>query len=584
MPFDGIVTSNIAWELNTSLFNGRIEKVYQPENDEIILHIRSQANKCKLLISSSSHYPRIHLTTETKSNPTSPPNFCMFLRKHISGGRISSISQKDFERIIEINIETFNELGDPATKKLIVEIMGKHSNIILMDAATDKILDSIKKISSDVNRYRQILPGKTYVLPPNQNKIPPQEINIQEQFIELLKSKGGPTIKAIYQSIQGFSPFIARQICEQAHIDEDFPVPALSLKNFEDLYDRFTHISHTISNHKYAPCILKNQQGDIVDFYAFSTSWIQDYFNIHHLDSVSEAIQAFYFSRDMSNRLKQKSSDLDKHMHSILGKLYKKKQKLMDELIQAEASDTYRLYGELINANIYRITPGLKTIQLENYYEPGNWIELPLDENKSPSDNAQLYFKKYNKAKTAIKEKNHQLNETNKETLYLESVLQNIESAGSPEDIEEIRQELILEGYVKKKYSKKSKVKKALSKPHEYTSSEGFSIMVGKNNHQNDILTLKTASKNDIWMHTKEIAGSHVIIFTQGKTVPEKTLFEAASLAAYYSKGKLSDNVPVDYTLVKNVKKPNSAKPGMVIYDYYNTLYVDPKAPVEVGD
>ncbi|MCG8482906.1 MAG: NFACT family protein [Clostridia bacterium] len=578
MPFDGIVTSNIVWELNTLLSNGRIEKIYQPEKDEIIIHIRSHASKYKLLISSSSHYPRIHITTETKSNPTSPPNFCMFLRKHLSGGKISSVSQVDFERIIQINVETFNELGDPSTKKLIVEIMGKHSNIILLDAASNKILDSIKKISSDVNRYRQILPGKTYVLPPGQDKVPPAHIN-QQSFIDKIKETSGPAIKSIYQSIQGFSPFIARQICELAGIDEDFPIPALSFENIEKLYDYFSQFNTIITSNSYEPCILTDEQGGIVDFYAFSTPWIDKYYNVQYSDSISEVIQAFYCSRDKQNRLKQKSSDLDKHIHGILDKLYKKKQKLMDELIQAEASDTYRLYGELINANIYRIQPGLKTIRLENYYQPGEWIEIPLDDQKSPSDNAQAYFKKYNKAKTAIKEKNHQLKETNKEATYFESVLQNIESASSSDDIEEIRQELIDEGYIRKRYSKKTKVKRSHSKPYEYTSSEGFLIMVGKNNHQNDDLTLKTASKNDIWMHTKEIPGSHVIILAQGKTVPEKTLFEAAGLAAYYSKGKLSDNVPVDYTFVKNVKKPNGAKPGMVIYDYYNTLYVNPKEP-----
>lgn len=578
MPFDGIVTSNIAWELNQLLCNGRIEKIYQPEKDEIMIHIRCHAKKYKLLISSSSHYPRIHITTESKSNPTSPPNFCMFLRKHLSGGKISAISQKDFERIIEISIETFNELGDPSTKKLVVEIMGKHSNIILLDAASDKILDSIKKISSDVNRYRQILPGKKYVLPPSQDKIPPYQID-QQTFIEKIKEKSGPAIKSIYQSIQGFSPFIARQVCEESNIDEEMPIPALSNEDLEKLYHSFSQVNATISSYNYQPCIFKDEQGVIVDFYALSTPKIESYYDVAYSKSISEVVQDFYCSRDMQNRLKQKSSDLDKHVHSILDKLYKKKQKLMDELIQAEASDTFRLYGELINANIYRIQTGLEKIELDNYYQPGERIEIPLDTQKSPSDNAQAYFKKYNKSKTAIKEKNHQLLETNKEASYFESVLQNVENSASPEDIEAIRQELIDEGYIKKRYHKKTKEKKSQSKPYTYTSSEGFTIMVGKNNYQNDHLTLKTASKNDIWMHTKEIPGSHVIILTQGKEVPEKTLFEAASLAAYYSKGKLSDNVPVDYTPVKNIKKPNGAKPGMVIYDYYNTLYVSPGEP-----
>lgn len=575
MPFDGIVTSNIVWELNTLLSNGKIEKIYQPENDEIIMLIRAHSNNYKLLISSSSSYPRIHLLSKSKNNPQTPPNFCMFLRKHLQGGRISSIVQKEFERVIELSIDTFNELGYPSTKKLIIEIMGKHSNIILLDGESNKILDSIKKISNEVNRYRQVLPGKTYVAPPDQGKISPLVLG-RDIFIQKIKETNIPILKSIYQSFQGLSPFISRQICEASDIDEDMPSFSVSDEKLELLYHQLLSIVENIKSYNYKPCLILDNENNIIDFYAISTHWILKYYHMQPYDSISAAVEAFYFSKDTQNRLKQKSSDLFKHITSIIEKLGHKKQKLIEELLKAQEADTLKLYGELINANLYRITPGLTKISVENYYNPGEQVEIELDPHLSPAENAQHFFKRYNKAKIAYKEKNIQLEETDKDLQYFESVLQNIESAVSPEDIEEVRQELVHEGYIKKK-NVSTKNKKIQSQPLKYTSSDGFTILVGKNNIQNDILTLKTASKSDIWMHTKEIPGSHVIISAQGKEVPDDTIREAAALAAYYSKGKLSENVPVDYTIVRNVKKPNGAKPGMVIYDHYNTIYITPK-------
>ncbi|NLK71744.1 MAG: fibronectin/fibrinogen-binding protein [Clostridiales bacterium] len=578
MPFDGIVTSNMVWELNSLLSNGKIEKIYQPESDEITLHIRANGVNYKLLISSSSSYPRLHLMNSSKNNPPSAPNFCMFLRKHIQGGRISSIIQRDFERIVEIHIESYNELGYPSMKKLIVEIMGKHSNIILIDAESNKILDSIKKISIDVNRYRQILPGKEYVSPPDQSKISPLTAD-KYLFKEKLTEANAPIIKSIYQSFQGMSPFIARQICELADIDEDMPSKNISEESFDALYYYFSNIVSLVKNKKYQPCLLSDEMDNLVDFYSFPTEYAVKYYKIKYFDSISMAVEAFYFNKDTQNRLKQKSADLHKHVHSLLDKLGLKKQRLLEEIMEAEKADSYRLYGELINANLYRIQDGSSHARLENYYNPGEIIEIPMDEHLSPSENAQKYFKKYNKAKKTYKEKLIQLEETNRELDYLESVFLNIEDASSSQDIEEIRQELIDENYLKKR-NMTQKNKKVQSQPLSFTSSEGYAILVGKNNKQNDILTLKTAAKSDIWLHTKEIPGSHVIIVTQGKKVPEKTLLEAAALAAYHSKGKMSENVPVDYTLVKNVRKPNGAKPGMVIYDNHNTVYVNPKESV----
>ncbi len=575
MPFDGIVTSGIVRELNQVLLNGKIDKIYQPENDEIILHIRANFNNYKLLISVSSNYSRLHLMSGSKDNPETAPNFCMFLRKHIQGGKISSIQQKELERIVEIRIESYNELGYPSQKKLIIEIMGKHSNIILVDAETLRIADCIKKISLDVNRYRQILPGKEYVLPPDQGKISPLNID-RELFIKKIHQANIPIIKAIYQSFQGLSPFIARQICESAGVDEEMPSHSVSAFQKEALFKQMYLICCCIREYKYQPCIIADSHNTIKEFYALTTDWMKEHYSIHCYDSLSTVVQTFYSNRDKQNRLKQKSGDLYKHIHSIMDKLGLKKQRLIEEILKSEGADTYKFYGELINANIYRIPEGSSEVLLDNYYNPGEEILIALDPQLTPAQNAQRYFKKYSKSRTAYKKKKIQLKEADKEMAYMESVLQSVKDAESPQDIEEIRQELMEEGYIRRRYTGHKKRKK-LSQPLNFTSSDGFEILVGKNNKQNDALTLKTASKSDIWLHTKEIPGSHVIICCKGKEPTEKTIFEAASLAAYHSKGKMSENVPVDYTSVKNVKKPSGAKPGMVIYDHYKTVYVNPK-------
>ena len=578
MPFDGIVTSGIVRELNQMILNGKIDKIYQPENDEIILHIRANAENYKLLISANSNYSRLHLMSGAKNNPETAPNFCMFLRKHIQGGKISSIRQKELERIVEIYIDSYNELGYPSQKKLVIEIMGKHSNIILVDTDTLKILDCIKKISLDVNRYRQILPGKDYILPPDQGKVPP--LNIDRQlFAKKINEANISIIKAIYQSFQGLSPFISRQICESAGIEEEMPSHSITASQKEILFEQMSKICRCIKEENYKPCIMTDCNNNVKDFYALTTKWMKEHYIIHNYDSLSAVVQTFYFQRDAQNRLKQKSADLNKHIHSIIAKLGLKKQKLTEEILKAEAAETYKLYGELINANIYRLTEGSSKVLLENYHNPGEEILITLDPQLTPPQNAQKYFKKYNKSKTAYKKKRFQLEETHKELIYMESVLQSIKDAESPQDIEEIRQELMEEGYIRVRYTGHKKRNKH-SQPLNFTSSDGFEILVGKNNKQNDTLTLKTASKSDIWFHTKEIPGSHVILCCKGKEPSEKSIFEAASLAAYHSKGKMSENVPVDYTLVKNVKKPNGAKPGMVVYDHYHTVYVDPKEKI----
>lgn len=562
MSFDGMVTGAVAHQLSDTLTGGKIEKIYQPEADEIILNIHSGRENYKLYISSNSSHARIHLITETTSNPMNPMGFCMLLRKHLQGGRITAIEQKDSERIVEFSIDTINELGFSVNKKLIVEIMGKHSNIIVVDIASNRIIDSIKRISIDVNRYRQLLPGQQYVYPPSQDKVPYYGLT-KEQVDQFTGNENDNTAKALMSHIQGISPLIAEEIVYR------------SGRQDTSIFNVLTDLVNKINSGTLSPRVYLQEDGTPFDFHIFPISALSDYYREISFQDVSEAIAYYYSNKSSSNRVRQKSSDLDRAIGSSLDKLYLKKQRLSEDLMKAENSDGLRLYGELLTANLHQITPGLSKVEVLNYYD-NEMITIPLDPRFSATHNAQRYYKKYGKAKTAITEKNIQLKETNTDIAYLESVLSYAEKAVSVEEIEELRLELIEGGYLRKRKNnfKPSKSKPA---PYQYTTSDGFRVLVGRNNKENDILTFKTASGKDMWFHTKDIPGSHVILFTEGKGVSETAIFEAARLAAYHSKGRESENVPVDYTQVRHVKKPNGSKPGMVIFVDNKTVYVNPK-------
>lgn len=564
MSFDGMVTDAVVRQLSEKLTGGKIEKIYQPESDEIIMHIHSNRDNYKLYISSNSSFSRIHLITSKDSNPQTPMGFCMLLRKHLQGGRITSISQKESERIVEILIDTINELGFSQNKKLIVEIMGKHSNIIVVDVASNKIIDSIKRVSFDINRYRQLLPGQLYVYPPSQDKISYYEIT--EDFISaFVKNSDNNLSKTLLTHIQGISPTIADEIVNQS---------GDSSSEFF-LYETLSKFVDCIKKGDYTPRVYVNQDNVPIDFHLFPLSNLSVIYNELLFNDVSEAVSYFYSNKNNSNRVKQKSSDLDKAVINSLDKLYLKKQRLSEDLLKAENSDIFKLYGELLTANLHEIKQGEVSANVLNYYDNKN-ISIPLDPRFTPSKNAQRYFKKYTKAKTAVTEKNLQLQEANNDIGYLESVLSYIEKATTIEEIEELRNELIEGGYLRRRKNnfKPSKIKPA---PFSYTTSDGFRVLAGRNNKENDILTFKTASGKDIWFHTKDLPGSHVILFYEGKNVTETAIFEAAGLAAYHSKGRDSENVPVDYTQVRHVKKPSGAKPGMVIFTDNKTVYVNPK-------
>jgi predicted ribosome quality control (RQC) complex YloA/Tae2 family protein len=578
LPFDGIVVKNVVAELSNKLIEGRIEKIFQPEADEIVLNIRAKGQNLKLVMSANANYPRIHVTEISKDNPAVPPAFCMLLRKHISGGKIMSVEFHDYERIVTIHVESINELGDIATKSLIIEIMGKHSNIILTNSE-GKIIDSIKHVDNEISSVREVMPARQYVLPPSQNKTSPDILDVDLLINQAVKNSASTSIsveKYLLNSIKGFSPMLCREVCFRARIESKTPISELLPDIFERLGKSLNEMISGIKAGSFTPCIVYCDEfcDTPLDFHCVE---MRQYGNVEYAHSISKILDLFYWRKDSSERMKQKKSDLLKVLNNSLDRCNKKLCLQQEKLREVADRDKLQLYGELITANIYRLSSGLKSASLMNYYnENGGFVEVPLDENLSPQENAQRYFKQYTKAKSAFKFTSRQVEETVKELDYLESVMQLLENCNTVQEIDEVRQELIEQGYMSSKRKRLSKKNTKESEPMHFKSTDGLEIFVGKNNKQNDLLTLKTAKSNDMWLHTRNIPGSHVIIRKLQYPIPDDTLLEAAVLAAYYSKAKLSSNVPVDYTTVKNVKKPAGAKPGMVIYDNFKTIIVTP--------
>ncbi len=578
MSFDGTVVKSLINEFNDKIINGKISKIYQPEKDEIVIKIRNHGYNFTLLLSASSNNPRIHLISKyTKNNPKIPPMFCMLLRKHLQGGIITDITQPSFERIIKINIKSTDDLGLMTHKELIIEIMGRHSNIILIEKQTQNILDAIKRVPKQISSVRQIIPNIEYKSPPSQNKLNP--LNIKRlTFIKKINSinEGTPVYKFIYKTYMGISPLIAREICTLANIDHNERVGSLLNHKIEELFKCFSSIINKIIQSNYKPTIVFDNTNN--KFLAFSAVNITQYGNNcskKYFDTISEVIEYYYTTRDKLDRINQKSNNLKKTISLKLKRTYKKMHKQKKELSNAKNKDKYKLQGDLITANIYKIKKGQSELKCKNLYsENGELITIRLDPKLTPAENAQKKYKRYNKLKNALIYLSKQINQSKDEIDYLENILLNIDNCTEINEFEEIKEELISEGYIKKK--RKKKKKKSRSKPHHYLSSNGCDIFVGKNNKQNDYLTLKFANKNDLWFHTKQIPGSHVIVKSDKQEIPETTIYEAALLASFYSKAKMSSNVPVDYTQKKYVRKPNGAKPGMVIYDNNNTIYVTP--------
>ena len=568
MAFDGIITYAAAKELKERIVLGKIEKVYQPGPEDLLVHIHTSRGNVRLFISCNSQAARVCLTGGSYTNPDQPPTFCMLLRKHLQGGRITDVRQKDAERILEIDIEAQNELGFSVCRRLIVEIMSKHSNIVLTDLESGKIIDAIKRISIDVNRYRQLLPGVVYKYPPAQDKLP---------FTEVTEDTLLPhDDRALMARIAGISPSISREMLAGCYTDHDASVVSVVPAR------RLLDIIASVEDGSAKPRVYADEEGTPREFHITPLSEFESLEAIY-FDTVSECIDYYFTNRVASNMVRQKSMPMLKSVQASLSKALLKKKKLSEDLLNAENSDKYRLYGELLTANLHLVRPGDRRVKVINYYD-GSELTIPLDEKISASANAQKYFKKYSKARTAIHEKQAQLEDNEKDIEYLESVVQSIEAASNVPLLESIRDELEQTGYLRRR-QKASQRKKKNRKPEPvtYTLSDGTQVLVGRNNTENDWLTMKFASKTDVWMHTKDIPGSHVIVrLEDGRSVndlPAELIYEAASIAAYHSKASGSDNVPVDYVPVRYVKKPNGSKPGMVIFTHNQTVYVTPRIP-----
>ena len=574
MALDGLVIHSIVNELSSKILGGKIDKVYQPEDDEILLQIRNNKENFKLVLSASSSNPRVYFANNyKKENPITAPMFCMLFRKYIQNGIIVDISQIEFERIIKITVESFDELKEKTKKDIYIEIMGRHSNIILTHSLDNKIIDSIKRIPFSVSRVRQLLPGITYNLPPKQDKLNPLNSISKDNFINTLKEFNGPLFKAIYSNFLGISPIISKEICFRSNLDYNINTTDLSLDNFNNLFNEFNNLFNSINNNKYNP--IDESINKVIDFSCINLSLYKD-LNFINNNSISKILEDYYQTKDIKERIHQRSSDLRKSISIKLERLYNKLEKQNQELIDSENSEIFKIKGELLTSYIYMIEKGMESIEVSNFYDPEyKNIIISLNKNITPSENAQRYFKKYNKMKTAKKEITHQISISLDEINYLENIMLSIENCDNLLELLDIKEELIKEGFLRGKIKNK-KDSKLTTKPNEFISSDGFKILVGKNNKQNDHLTLKVADNNDIWLHTKNIPGSHVIIKTDGRSVTDETIYEAAMLAAFFSKSKLSSQVPVDYTKKKNIKKPNGAKPGMVIYETNSTIYVTP--------
>ena len=544
MAFDGLFTKAMTSELQ-QLVSGRISKVHQPNQLELLLHIRSQGSNHKVLRSIHPSYSRIHVTKEANINPSEPPMFCMLLRKHIEGGVITEVSQHGMDRLIILKIKAKDEIGDDIERELHVEMMGRHSNVILVDAERMMILDSLKHLPPSVNSFRTILPGQPYVFPPSQNKKSP--FTNSDELINLDE-------KELVQSFAGFSPLTARELHHRLSATRDKKAAVTDfLQDFSKDAPTGYYVEQD-SKSFFSATPLNHIAGSGLSF-----------------PNLGELLDRMYYAKAERDRVKQQAGDLERWLQNEISKLKLKLKKLKKEQDNAEKRDLLQLNGELIMANLHRINKGMKEIEVDNYYNEEK-VLIPLDPRKTPIENSQKFYSRYQKAKIAVIKTQEQIEKTEDDIGYFETLMSQVQQAGIS-DIEEIREELAEQGFMKAQKTKKKK-KPTKPKVEPYVSSTGVPISVGKNNKQNDYVTFKVAAKSDTWLHTKDIPGSHVIIHSDAPD--EETILEAASIAAYFSKARDSSSVPVDYTEVRQVKKPNGAKPGFVTYFEQKTVFVTP--------
>ncbi|WP_244835337.1 NFACT RNA binding domain-containing protein [Clostridium sp. BJN0001] len=567
MALDGMFLHSLISNISDIVIDSKIDKINQPEKDEIILTLRKNRKNYKLLVSSSPQFARIHITDIQKENPIKAPMYLMVLRKYIMGGIIKNIYQKSNDRIVIIDIQNSDELGFNSMYSLIIEIMGRHSNITLVRERDRKIMECIKHITADMNSYRVLYPGIKYINPPESKKLNPFDFTFSDFSLYISKNELEFNQDFFLNTFTGISRLFSNNLYEEFKMDNDLLVKG-------EIYDKFKSYISTLDE-KISYNLYTSKMGLLVDFYFTHLPCLEKELEYTKYENPNKLLDDFYSKKDKQDRILSRSSNLQKLIHTNLERCIKKSKILNKTLKECTKKETYRLKGDLLTSNIYKIKRGDSQIKVLNYYneESEEYIIINLDSSKSPSYNIQRYYKKYNKLKASEKHASMELNKNNEEENYLNSVLTNILNAEDYKDIDEIKNELIQTGYIKfKKKNKGPKVKE--SKPHHFISSDGIDIFVGRNNIQNDNLSLKSANKNYMWLHTKNLPGSHVIIASYD--IPDNTLLEAAIIASYYSKGKNSPKQSVDYTKVKELRKPSGAKPGMVIYHTNKTITVNP--------
>ena len=570
MALDGIFLSKVKNELKEKAVGLRVDKVNQPTRDEVILNLRGKGCSYKLLLCVRADSPRLHFTSHNIDNPPVPPMFCMLLRKHLTGAMIKDVRQHETDRIIFIDFDATNEIGDRVELTIVMEIMGKYSNMILVSG--EKIIDSMKRVDFTTSSVRQILPGLMYALPPQQDKLSIETADIDSILDRVLTFREKSLSSALLNTIQGISPVVAREIAHKTAFD-DIQVSYIDNQQIDILKAVLTEFAESIGSG--TVYMLAENGGKPKDMSVIDVKQYGDMLSVNEYDSAAELLDDFYFERDRINRINHRGHELIKLLNNLVERTSRKLAVQREELKRCEDKETLKLYGELILANLYRLSKGVTHYDVENYYNNCEVIQIPCNPALSPTENQKKYYKDYRKAQTAEKMLANLIEDGENEIVYLESVLDELSRADTDSEISAIRLELQNGGYIKNLKGKKQKPPKELP-PIEFMSSDGFKILVGRNNIQNDKLSLKTAMKNDMWLHTQKIPGSHVIIVGDGKEVSDESIEEAAVIAAYYSKAKDSSLVPVDYTRVKALKKPNGAKAGMVIYHEYWTIITNP--------
>lgn len=566
MPLDALCLTAVAAEIRAAVQGGKIDKIYQPTRDEVVLYIRGPAGNVRLLLSANPGHPRAHLTERNRENPEQPPMFCMLLRKHLQGARILELNQPPLERILDFNLETLDELGDRVERRLVLEAMGRSANLLLLDGE-GRIVDCTRRVDGDIARgQRQLLPGLFYRQPPTVDKLNPFTLEPEELRLVLANPLGKAWDKLLLDSFTGLSPLVARELAFRAGDDS------------EKLAAELEKLGKSVEENHFTPYLLV-REGKPVDFTFLPVLQYGPETESIPRESFSALLDDFFSDRESAERVRQRGQDLVKSVTSARDRTARKLGNQARELEATKNRERLRELGDILTSNLHLMEKGMSTFRTMDFYDPeGGEVDIPLDPLLTPQQNAAKYYKEYNKAKTAEEMLTIQIEKGEKELEYLNSVLENIALAEGEKDLQEIRQELTETGYLRRPKTAAKRAKKVSGKPMEFRSSSGLRISVGKNNSQNDLLTTKLAYKSDIWLHTQKIHGSHVILWLEGGEADARSLTEAAQLAAYFSQARDGSKVPVDYTPVKYVKKPAGARPGMVVYTTYQTAVVEPDA------